>query len=173
MDTFDDAVWLSPTIAKQITSIAARLAERGQTLSIVECTIGGAIGHLLTNVPGASAWFLGGIAPYSARFKERALGLSPSDFAEHGAVSPEAARLLATSMRERSGADWIVAETGLAGPRGQHRSSKPTGTIFICVIDPSGQSFDYVHYTGVDNRLANKKAFIGNVVDILDVSISK
>ena len=173
MNTFDDAVWLSPTIAEQINVIAARLAARSQTLAIVECTIGGALGHLLTNVPGASAWFLGGIAPYSARFKERALGLPASAFAEHGAVSTEAARLLATAMLERTGASWTLAETGLAGPRGQHRSSKPTGVIFICLIDPSGQVFDYVHQTGLDDRLANKSAFIAHAIDILDQSISK
>ena len=173
MITSAESIWLSPNVEDRILGIAARLTDSGQTLAIVECTLGGAIGHLMTNVPGASAWFLGGIAPYSARFKESALGLAAEAFAGHGAVSAEAAQLLATAMRDRTGADWALAETGLAGPRGKHRSSKPTGTIYICLIDPNGQRFDFVHETGLDERLENKSAFVQQVIGILDRSISK
>ena len=173
MNSSDNTVWLSSAFEERILSIATRLTDARQTLAVVECTIGGAIGHLMTNVPGASTWFLGGIAPYSARFKESALGLAADAFAGHGSVSPEAARLLATAMRDRTGADWTLAETGLAGPRGNRRSIKPTGTVYVCLIDPNGQAWNFAHETGLDDREKNKCAFIGQVIEILDRSISK
>src|SRR5437016_3990673 len=105
-----------------VLSIASTLTARGQMLATVECALAGALGDALTDVPGASGWYLGGVAPYSAKAKETLLGLGADAFGGHGAVSPEAALALAEAARGRLGADWALAETGLTGPRGKHRS---------------------------------------------------
>ena len=152
--------------------IAARLTAANQTLATVECAIAGALGAALTDVAGASAWYAGGVAPYSARAKETLLGLGRDAFAGHGAVSPEAALLLARAARERLGADWALAETGLLGPRGAHRSAKEPGTAHLALVGPNDLTIEREVRTGLDDRLANKRAFLAAALDLLADGIS-
>jgi PncC family amidohydrolase len=104
-------------------------------VATAEATTGGLIGHLLTSVPGSSAVFRGGVAPYSNAMK-RAIGVTPEVLTEFGAVSREAAESLATAARTWAGADIGLAETGIAGPTG-----RTPGLFWIAVgMGPSPDS---------------------------------
>jgi nicotinamide-nucleotide amidase len=163
----------SQDLAVHVRTIAQALADAHQTLATAECSIAGALGAALTDVPGASAWYVGGVAPYSARAKEALLGLSPDAFARHGAVSPESALLMAQVLRAKLGADWTLAETGLTGPRGTHRSAKELGTVYFALLGPGGLVVEHELRTGLDDRAANKRAFLAAAVALLAGNISK
>lgn len=142
-----------------VARIAEALLRRRETLAVAESAAGGRLGDLLTDRPGSSAWFCGGILPYSNAGKQRVAGLSPEALAEHGAVSPETAIALADSARRLYGATWGIGETGIAGPQTGRRSSKPAGLAYVAVVGPNGKRRVREVNTGFDGRAANKQAF--------------
>ena len=95
----------------------AELKAKSLTVATAEATTGGLIGHLLTAIPGSSSVFVVGVAPYGNDVKVR-LGVPEAVLREHGAVSAAVAEALATAVRNWSGADIGLAETGIAGPGG-------------------------------------------------------
>src|SRR5690606_3246898 len=100
------------------TSVVARLAERGLTLATAEASVGGLIGHFVTDVPGASRVFVGGIAPYAREPKVEVLGVDGEMLTVEGSVSAAAAIALARGAREVFRSDLAVAETGVASETG-------------------------------------------------------
>ena len=106
------------------------LAERGLTISVAESCTGGLIGHKLTNVPGSSKYFQGGVLSYSNESKVDLLRVSPQTLEAHGAVSGRTAREMARGIKERIKTDLGVAVTGIAGPDGGTKE-KPVGTVHI------------------------------------------
>jgi nicotinamide-nucleotide amidase len=125
------------------------LQARNWTLAVAESCTGGLIGHLVTEVPGASATFLADVVTY-ANSAKTALANVPADvIATHGAVSEEVALAMARGARAVTGADVDVATTGIAGPAGGSEA-KPVGTVCLAVVWPGG---DYVvrrHFPGLD-----------------------
>ena len=117
--------------------VIRRLTERKQTLALAESCTGGAIAHRLTNVPGASIVFRGGIVSYSNDAKQTILGVKTETLAVHGAVSQEVAADMATGVRTALGADYALAVTGIAGPGGG-TESKPVGTVYIALASAAG-----------------------------------
>lgn len=112
------------------------LTERHQTLALAESCTGGFIGHRLTNVPGASAVLLAGLVVYSNAAKQAFLGVRAETLAAHGAVSEPVARQMAEGARARTGADYALAVTGIAGPSGGS-PEKPVGTVFLALAGPN------------------------------------
>jgi nicotinamide-nucleotide amidase len=151
--------------------IAEALTRRGETLATVECSLGGALGDVLTDVAGASAWFVAAVVPYSAGAKSALLGLDREAFGADGVVSAFGAAALARAGKECLGADWALAETGIAGPRGQHRSSKEPGTDHLCLVGPAGLEVSIEVGTGHDDRLANKAAFLSAALDLISTNV--
>lgn len=117
--------------------IVSLLTRRKQTLALAESCTGGFIAHQITNVPGASKMFKGGIVAYSNEAKEKFLGVRAGTLRQHGAVSKETAAEMAEGARRRFSADYAVAVTGIAGPAGGTKD-KPTGTVFMAVAGSFG-----------------------------------
>jgi nicotinamide-nucleotide amidase len=113
-------------------AIIRSLTKRGQTLALAESCTGGCIAHRLTNVPGASVVFLGGMVAYSNAVKGKFLGVRAKTLAAHGAASEAVAREMAEGARKRFGADFGIGVTGIAGPGGGTKD-KPVGTVFIAL----------------------------------------
>ena len=110
--------------------VGEMLRQRKLTLSVAESCTGGLIGNLLTNVPGSSGYFLGGVIVYSNQAKEDLIGVSAKTLEAHGAVSDPVAREMAEGVRRELKADLGLAVTGIAGPEGG-TEEKPVGTVHI------------------------------------------
>ena len=119
------------------TVVVRLLTAAKQTLALAESCTGGNIAHRITNIPGASAVFLGGVVSYANSAKEKFLGVRPETLREHGAVSEAVATEMARGARERFGSDYALAVTGIAGPDGG-TPDKPVGTVFIALATPEG-----------------------------------
>lgn len=121
------------------------LSERGLTLATAESCTGGAIASRLTALAGASAYFRGGVVAYSNEVKECALGVRHETLAAHGAVSEETAKEMVEGVRERLGADYAIATTGIAGPGGG-TAEKPVGTVWVAVGSKKRTVAQLMHY---------------------------
>ena len=118
--------------------IGERLRGSGRTLAVAESCTGGLLAMRITEVPGASEYFLGGIVSYANPAKERLLGVPGEVLARHGAVSEECARAMALGARAAFGADYALAITGIAGPGGA-TPEKPVGLAYIALAGPDGE----------------------------------
>lgn len=112
--------------------VGEKLGTKGLTLALAESCTGGKLGDIITEVPGSSAYFLGGIISYSNDAKVELLGVDRAVIESKGAVSEEVARMMADGARARFGADVGVGITGIAGPAGA-TPSKPVGLVYIAV----------------------------------------
>jgi nicotinamide-nucleotide amidase len=117
--------------------VGAMLVARGETLSTAESCTGGLLGSRITDVPGSSAYYLGGAVCYTAAAKIDLVGVDPALIREHGEVSEPVAIALARGARARFGTTWGVGITGIAGPTGG-TPDKPVGTVHIAVAGPHG-----------------------------------
>jgi nicotinamide-nucleotide amidase len=104
----------------------------GYKLAVAESCTGGMLGERLTNIPGSSDVFLGGIIAYHNEVKQNLLGVRKEDMAQYGAVSEAVALRMATGVREKLGGDVGVSVTGIAGPGGG-TAEKPVGLVWIAV----------------------------------------
>ena len=115
--------------------VAYTMKRHGVTLATAESCTGGALASQLTAMAGASEYFRGGMVAYSNEVKECALGVKHETLQAHGAVSEETVREMVMGVRERLGADYAVATTGIAGPGGG-TPEKPVGTVWIGIASP-------------------------------------
>ncbi|MFB4193295.1 CinA family protein [Streptomyces carpaticus] len=122
------------TAGNPAAQVLSLLAGRGQTLAVAESLTGGLVAAALTDIPGASRVFKGSVTAYATEVKRETLGVDAALLAERGAVDAEVARQLAQGVRERLGADWGAATTGVAGPRPQ--DGQPVGTVYVAVSAP-------------------------------------
>jgi nicotinamide-nucleotide amidase len=114
--------------------IGKKLLEQKLTLSIAESCTGGYVSHLITSVPGSSAYFQGSMVPYAYEIKMQHLGVNPETLQRYGAVSEETILEMAARIRTRFNTDIGVATSGIAGPGGA-TPEKPIGTVWIGYSD--------------------------------------
>ena len=135
-------------------SVGELLRQRGLWLAVAESCTGGLIGHLLTNVPGSSDYFLGGVIAYANEAKVGLLGVRQDTLEKHGAVSQETALEMARGVRTAMQAGIGISVTGIAGPSGG-TVEKPVGTVWIGL---SSNDEEYArHFQWSGNRLSVKK----------------
>jgi nicotinamide-nucleotide amidase len=111
------------------------LTDRSQTLAVMESLTGGLLSSRITDVPGSSNYFVGGLVTYSTELEAR-MGVPREILDQHGTISEETARAMAHAVRERLGVDYGLGITGVAGPDKQE--DKPAGTVHIAIEGPEG-----------------------------------
>ncbi len=124
---------------RDLTELVRSLADvcdgRGLTLAVAESCTGGALAAAITDLPGVSSFFLGGIVSYANEVKRELLAVPADVLAKQGAVSEETARAMAEGVRARIGADVGLSTTGIAGPGGE-TPTKPVGLVYIAASTP-------------------------------------
>jgi PncC family amidohydrolase len=151
-----------------LTDLVGRLQElcleRGFLVATAESCTGGLVAHLITNVPGSSGYFRGGVVSYADDAKRLLLDVGADLLAAHGAVSAQVARAMAVGARGRFGADLAVSVTGVAGPEGGS-AAKPVGLTYIAVADDRGVEVRRFVWSG--GRAANKDASARAAIELL------
>ena len=131
--------------------LAARVGElllaREARVAVAESTAGGLISARLISVSGASKWFDRGLIAYTMPSKQDTLGVDIDFLREHGAVSPVAVAAIAESVLARSAADYVIAESGMAGPI-QGRTSRPIGGVSFALAGPEGTVSEEARFEG-------------------------
>lgn len=147
-----------------------QLRQRRQTLATAESCTGGLISADLTEVPGASDVFLGGVVSYSNDAKEGMLGVPHETLVAHGAVSDEVAKAMAEGARERLATDWGIGITGIAGPGGGS-DEKPVGLVHWAVAGPN--RVEARHRVFFGNRSIIRRWSVNSALDLLRRSLAE
>jgi len=145
-----------------VPELLRALGERGQTLAVAESLTGGLLAASIVDVAGASAVFRGGFVVYATDLKATLAGVPSSLLAAHGPVHPLVAAALAAGARQRCGADWGLATTGVAGPDPQN-GIEP-GTVYVAVDGPTSR-VQRLDLTG--NRAAIRAATVAAALALL------
>ncbi len=119
------------------SEVARLLKAHHRTLATAESCTGGLIAKLLTDIPGSSEYFIEGVVAYANEAKTRLLGVPAQLITKHGAVSRQVAVAMAMGCRAKSGADFALSTTGIAGPGGG-TPDKPVGLVYIGLADAHG-----------------------------------
>ena len=135
--------------------IGAACRASGRTLATAESCTGGLVAHVITEVPGSSAYFLGGLVTYGDRVKTALADVPTTVLQAHGAVSAQVAVAMAEGARQRLGVDVAVAVTGVAGPDGG-TDAKPVGLVYVAVADAGGDAVRRHQWSA--DRAGNKRA---------------
>jgi nicotinamide-nucleotide amidase len=140
------------------------LRRRGLRLATAESCTGGLLSHLITNIPGSSTYFMGGIVSYAYEAKVRLLGVRWSTLEKYGAVSQQTALEMASGVRKALAADVGVSISGIAGPGGG-MPEKPVGFTWIGLSTPDAdEAWNYV-WNG--NRLEIKEQSARQALQLL------
>ena len=148
-------------------TVGRLLKTTGKTLSAAESCTGGEISHLITSVPGSSAYYLGSVTSYAISVKEKVLGVPSETIESFGVVSSEVAAAMAEGVRRVTGSDYAVSTTGLAGPDGDERN--PVGTVWIGAAGPKGTKT--VKKIFKNDRKRNIERFAASALDFLRLMI--
>jgi len=143
--------------------LSALLIKGGLTVSVAESCTAGLLGALITDQPGSSAYFLGGVIAYADQVKRDQLGVPAALLTRHGAVSREVAIAMAEGVRSRFGTTLAASITGIAGPDAE--GGKPVGLTYIAVATGRGTT---VHeYTFSGDRWSNRRQAAGQALRLL------
>ncbi len=147
-----------------LSQVACQLKVRGQTVAVAESCTGGLLGAALTELPGSSAYFTGGVLAYDNAVKTDVLGVSHEALLAFGAVSEEVASEMALGARKLFDTDWALSTTGVAGPDGGS-PDKPVGTVWIGLADRDGVFSRVLHLSGM--RSAVRTEAVRAVLEML------
>ena len=144
--------WIFTTGERDLHEVVvATLAAAGKTIATAESCTGGFIANQITNVPGSSKVFLAGFVTYSNEAKTSALGVDAALIREHGAVSEPVARGMAEGAAVKTGTDFALATTGIAGPDGGS-AEKPVGTVFVALAERGRATIVQRHHFPTDRE---------------------
>jgi PncC family amidohydrolase len=146
-------------------NIGRELSARSRTLAVAESCTGGLLAHRLTNVPGSSAYFRGGVVAYDPAVKRHLVGVRSQTLVDHGAVSAEVAIELAEGVRQLLATDIGIGVTGVAGPGGG-TPEKPVGLIFIALAADGHRESQKLFLSR--DRLGNKQEAAQAALAMLD-----
>jgi len=159
---------VSPDVSPDVTGetvamLVLELARRGQTVAAAESLTGGLLCATLVDVPGASLVLRGGLVVYATDLKTSLAGVSAELLERQGPVDPDVALALARGARERCGADWGLAATGVAGPDPQ--DGIEVGTVYVAVADIADAQVRRLKLDG--DREAIRAAAVAAALDLL------
>ena len=117
------------------------------TIATAESCTGGLLGAALTQEPGSSGFYLGGVVSYSNSLKQGLLGVSEENLLKYGAVSEEVAKEMAAGIRLKVGSDLAISTTGIAGPDGGS-DQKPVGLVYVGLATPEGVQVEKIQLYG-------------------------
>ena len=137
--------------------LGERLTDLGLTISVAESFTGGMIAHVITNAPGSSIYFQGGVIAYANEVKMDILGVAKQTLIDHGAVSRETVLEMARGVRKALDTDIGISSSGIAGPEGGS-PEKPVGLAWIGL-------------SGTDTEYAEKFLFVGNRLQIKEQAV--
>jgi PncC family amidohydrolase len=161
-----------PEIFALAQQVGERLRQLRKSIAVAESCTGGLLGAALTDVPGSSAYFLGGVISYADQVKREQLGVSDATLRRYGAVSEETAAAMASGVRQRLQADIGVSITGVAGPDAE--GTKPVGLTFIGIATPAlpssgegGKSISTYRYQWAGDRWDNRRRSVIAALELL------
>lgn len=137
--------------------LVLRLSRLGWRLAIAESCTGGLLAKFVTDIPGASACFAGGIVTYANAWKETLLGVNPATLAQHGAVSEPCVREMVTGLRRRFGVEAAIATTGIAGPAGG-TPEKPIGLVYFAAAVNDRIEVRQIEFPGDREQIRHRAA---------------
>ncbi len=141
------------TTVELATQVGERLRQARRSLAVAESCTGGLLGAAITDVPGSSSYFLGGVISYADQVKVEQLGVPPGTLKAYGAVSSETACAMAEGVRSLLKADLGVSITGVAGPAAE--GGKPVGLTYIGIA--TDEAVRAYHYQWSGDRWANRR----------------
>ena len=141
---------------------------KGLTLAVAESCTGGLISKTITDVPGASSFFIGGVITYHNDLKHELLDVSRETLEKYGAVSRDCALEMATGVRELTGADVGISATGIAGPSGG-TPTKPVGLVYVACSSDGTSKARELHLQGgrLDVRRQTMRAALILVLEVV------
>jgi nicotinamide-nucleotide amidase len=146
-----------------------RLVDRGETLATAESLTGGLVAAMIVEIPGVSAVYRGGLVVYATDLKATLAGVPEVLLAERGPVDPQVAVALAAGARDRCGADWGLATTGVAGPDPQ--DGKPVGLVYVAVASVSASAVRELKLGG--NRADVRTESVTSVLRLLSDTLQE
>ena len=154
--------------------IGRLLMQRGLKLGLAESCTGGLVGHLITNVPGSSEYFMGGVISYAYEAKVSILGVSWDTLKKFGAVSNETVMEMAHGAKKIFNVDVAVSISGIAGPGGGSED-KPVGTTWVGLVANDGEWTREFHFDGDrdENKTSSADAALQMLLDYLMGKIGK
>ena len=145
-----------------LARLVGLLKDRGETLATAESLTGGLVGGALTDVPGVSAVYRGGVVVYATDLKAKLAGVPEDLLAAVGPVHPDTAAALAAGVRERLEATYGLATTGVAGPDSQ--AGIEAGTVYVAAAGPGSVQVRKLQLTG--DRAAVRRASVLAVLEL-------
>ena len=151
-----------PEIFTLATQVGERLRKLRKSLAVAESCTGGLLGAAVTDVPGSSAYFLGGVISYADQVKAQLLSVPQATLSRYGAVSEQTAEAMASGVRRLLYADIGVSITGVAGPDAE--GSKPVGLTFIGI---AGTSVTTHRFQWTGDRWDNRRRSVIAALELL------
>ncbi len=160
---YKDAIFTEGRIGlEQVVGLL--LGKHKKTLAVAESCTGGLLANRITNIPGSSFYFLGGVVAYSNELKMKLLGVKKETLDTYGAVSEQTVKEMCSGLKNLTRADYCISISGIAGPTGGTKD-KPVGTVWICIYD--GTQFDTKSYRFLGTRTEVKEQAVNTALEML------